>query len=601
MKRVIVWGIVVVSALFALVATAKAPQPAEKYLSPCALAQSGKMLYVACATGRKVLCFDTATAKVAKSIAVSGEPTGLAVSGSRLYVTRDLPGGRVCVIDLGTGKTVKEFAAGSGACAPVLAPGGKKLFVCNRFADQVAAIDPTTGKLIAAIPVKHEPIAAAITPDGKWLVVANHLIDGTADAEVVSASVSIIDAGANKASATIKLPNGSTSLKGVCISPDGKYAYVTHILGRYSLPTTQLERGWMNTNALSIVDVPAGKLVNTVLLDDIDAGAANPWAVACSADGKYLCVTQSGTHELSVIDAPAMMDKLAKENPEDAPNDLAFMSGIRQRVQLDGKAPRAVAVIGDTAYTAEYFTDSMSLVNLKDAEVRSSVALGPKAPQTERRKGEMLFADAAMCFQGWQSCTSCHPDARTDGLNWDLLNDGIGNPKNSKNMLLAHRTPPSMSQGIRDKAETAVRAGIRYIQFAVRPESDAQAIDTYLKSLTPFPSPALVGGQLSAAAIRGKKIFLNPKVGCASCHPAGLYTNLKSYDVGTRGKYDGDVRRFDTPTLVEVWRTAPYMHDGSAATLRDALTTHNKGDKHGRTSQLSAKQMDDLVAYVRSL
>ena len=601
MKKVIVWGIIAAPAMVAIVATAKPPQPAEKYLSPCAIAQSGKVLYVACATGKEVICFDTATAKVTKSIPVSGEPTGLAVSGSRLYVTCDLPSGRVCVIDPGSGRTIKEFATDSGACAPVLAPGGKKLFVCNRFANEVAAVDPITGKLSVKIPVKREPIAAAITPDGKWLVVANHLIDGPADAEVVSASVSIIDAAANKVSATVKLPNGSTSLKGVCISPDGKYAYVSHILGRYSLPTTQLERGWMNTNALSIVDVPGGKLVNTVLLDDIDAGAANPWAVACSADGKYLCVTHSGTHELSVIDAGAMMDKLAKENPEDAPNDLAFMSGIRQRVHLDGNGPRAVAVIGDTAYTAEYFTDSMSVVDLKDAAVRSSIALGPKLPLTERRKGEMLYADATMCFQGWQSCASCHPDARTDGLNWDLLNDGIGNPKNSKSMLLSHRTPPVMSLAIRDKAETAVRAGIRFILFAVRPESDAQAIDTYLKSLTPFPSPVLVNGQLSPAALRGKKIFLNPKVGCASCHPAGLYTNLKSYDVGTHGKYDREDYKFDTPTLVEVWRTAPYLHDGSAATIRDVLTTHNKGDKHGHTSHLSAKQIDDLAAYVKSL
>ena len=57
-------------------------------------------------------------------------------------------------------------------------------------------------------------------------------------------------------------------VNGVCVSPDGRYAYVTHILGRYQLPTTQLERGWMNTNALSVIDVATQKLVNTVLIDD---------------------------------------------------------------------------------------------------------------------------------------------------------------------------------------------------------------------------------------------------------------------------------------------------------------------------------------------
>src|SRR5204862_1447522 len=94
--------------------------------------------------------------------------------------------------------------------------------------------------------------------------------------------------------------------------------------------------------------------------------------------------------------------------------------------------------------------------------------------ETTVRKGEKLFNDGLLSFQGWLSCASCHgPDGRVDGLNWDLLNDGIGNPKNTKSLLLAHRTPPAMSQGVREDAEEAVRAGIRHILFAERPDRDA--------------------------------------------------------------------------------------------------------------------------------
>jgi hypothetical protein len=387
----------------------------------------------------------------------------------------------------------------------------------------------------------------------------------------------------------------------VAISPDGKYACVAHIVSRYSLPTTQLERGWMNTNAMSIIDIGARKLVNTVLLDDIDAGAANPWAVAFSADGKTICVTSAGTHELSIIDTQAMLAKLAKATPDDVPNDLAFMSDIRKRVHVNGIGPRSVVMVGDNAYVGEYFSDSISIVNLKDAVVRGSIALGPKIAMTEQRKGEMLYADASICFQGWQSCTSCHPDARTDALNWDLLNDGIGNPKNSRSMFLAHRTPPVMSLAVRDKAETAVRSGIRFILFATRPESDAKAIDAYLKSLTAYPSPRLVNGKLSASALRGQKLFMSENVGCVSCHSSGLYTDLKSYDVGTKGELDREDHKFDNPTLVEVWRTAPYLHDGSATSINDVLTAHNKGDRHGNTSKLSKQKLNDLTEYVESL
>jgi cytochrome c peroxidase len=180
-----------------------------------------------------------------------------------------------------------------------------------------------------------------------------------------------------------------------------------------------------------------------------------------------------------------------------------------------------------------------------------------------------------------------------DGLNWDLLNDGIGDPINTKSLLLAHRTPPSMSHAVRENAEAAVRAGLEHILFAERPESEAAAIDAYLKSLAPLPSPRLVNGKLAASAKRGRKLFFDARTGCASCHPKGLFTTLKAYDVGAGP--------LDTPTLIEIWRTAPYLHDGSAATLREVLTTANPHDRHGKTSHLSSAEIDDLVAYLESL
>jgi hypothetical protein len=74
-------------------------------------------------------------------------------------------------------------------------------------------------------------------------------------------------------------------------------------------------------------------------------------------------------------------------------------------------------------------------------------------------------------------------------------------------------------------------------------------------------------------------------------------TNGKSFDVGTgRGSEQG--QPLDTPSLIEVWRTAPYLHDGRAATIREVLIEHNPGDRHGITSNLSDQQIDDLAEYV---
>jgi cytochrome c peroxidase len=214
----------------------------------------------------------------------------------------------------------------------------------------------------------------------------------------------------------------------------------------------------------------------------------------------------------------------------------------------------------------------------------------------------MLFNDASLCYQRWMSCGTCHPDARVDGLNWDLLNDGLGNPKNNKSMLNAHRTPPMMSLGIREDMEHAVRAGLRFILYREVVEDEAKAIDAYLRSLTPRPSPHRNrDGTLTAQAKRGEAIFRSPKTFCAACHTGELYTDLKTHDVGTAGPLDGDAKAFDNPSLIELYRTGPYLHDGRAVTLLELLTKFNQGDRHGHTSHLTKEELEDLIAFLLSL
>jgi cytochrome c peroxidase len=155
-----------------------------------------------------------------------------------------------------------------------------------------------------------------------------------------------------------------------------------------------------------------------------------------------------------------------------------------------------------------------------------------------------------------------------------------------------------MSMGVRSTAEIAVRAGIQHIQFAQRPEKDAKAIDAFLKSIQAVPSPFLKKGKLSQAAVRGKAIY--DKAKCNACHSGEYYTDLKMYDVGT-GLDNSPEQTFDTPTLIEAWRTAPYLHDGRAATLEEVFTQYNPEDKHGVTSNLTMQEMDDLIEYISSL
>jgi YVTN family beta-propeller protein len=603
-----------------------APAPAAKnsFAAPSAIvaASDGAALYVACEATSEVLVLDSAGKEITARIPVSKSPSGLALSGdgTRLYVTCGGPESTVCVVDTAKRKAINWLCAGYQAQSPVLSPNERALYVCNRFNNDVSVIDLTTGTEIRRIAVPREPFSAAVTRDGKRLLVVNHIHAGRSDGDVVASSVSVIDMATGKVLKEIALPNGSTLLREIRVSPDGRYAFVAHILARFHLPTTQIERGWINSNAGSIIDLAELKLLNTVLLDNIDRGAATPWAVAWSRDGKQLLVTHAGTHELSIIDFPALLAKLARvpvklepgkpvdytsasRTAAEVPNDLSFLVGVRQRVKLFGCGPRSVAIAGNRAWVANYFSDAIDVVDLASESPRvESISLGPAPQMTAARLGELYFNDATLCFQGWQACSSCHShDARVDGLNWDNLNDGIGNPKNAKSLLLAFSTPPSMWLGVRSNAHAAVRAGIRNSLFTVQPPEVAEAIDGYFKSLKPMPSPRLVKGKLSPIAKRGKKLFFSEAVGCADCHRGPLYTDQKFHNVGTIGKFDQPTNRFDTPSLIEVWRSGPYLHDGRAATIRDVMTTFQRADQHGSTSHLTQQQINDLVEYVLSL
>ncbi len=475
----------------------------------------------------------------------------------------------------------------------------------NRFEGSVTILDPATRKPLAKVPVGREPSAAALTPDGRYVYVTCHLPEQPALADHVAAKVAVLDIQSRAVSAVILLPNGSTGVRSLAISPDGRHAFVPHLLARYTLHTTQLEQGWMNTNALSIIDVAAQRLRATVLLDDVDHGAANPWAVAVSPDSTTLYVTHAGTHEISLIDLPALLDRIATSEV-DPSTQLSFLLGVRRRIPLPGRGPRAIAVQEDRVWVAEYFTRTLTRLSPGRRPRLETFPIGPAMPLTPERRGEMLFHDASLCFQHWQSCSSCHPDGRVDGLNWDLVNDGLGNPKNTRTMVHAHKLPPVMWTGVRPSAEYAVRSGMRHILFREPDEEEARAIDAYLKSLRPVPGPE----RDKAAVARGRRLFFSPEVGCGACHPAPLYTDNRLHEVGTQGEFDFTLSaagrripqtRFKTPSLVEVWRTAPYRHDGRYATLREVITQGNHGDLRGKTSHLTEAQVDDLIAFLRSL
>ncbi len=528
-----------------------------------------------------------------RSFALDQTPTGVVIEGDKAYVTTFKSEGKLVVLSITDGKILNQVTLGSGVCAPFFNADKSKLYVCNQFSDNVMELDAASLKVLRTVKVLREPRSAVLSQDGKFMYVTNFLPAQRADLDVVAAAVSIIDISTFTKIKDVPLSNGSNALRGICITPDGKYVYVSHNLGRFTVPTSQLQQGWMNTSAFSIIDTEKQDYVGVILVDEPDRGAAGIWSIACNEDQVF--ISHSGTHEISVIDHKAMLERFEKyPDKSKLDYDLRFLYGLRKRVKLDGNGPRAIYLDqqGGKLYAPTYFSDKFNVMEIKSLAV-SSTDINPERVETIVDRGERYFNDASNCFQSWQSCNGCHPgDGRTDGMNWDLMNDGVGNSKNCKSLLYSNDTPPAMISGIRASSHVAVRTGFTHIQFFEPDEDMHESVYAYMGSLKPVPSPYLVNGELSEKAKLGRKVF--EKLKCDECHSGSYYTDMRMHVIGEDVEFAAG---WDTPTLIEVWRTAPYLFDGRAATLREVFEVH----KHGVDKKLKTADLEALVEYVNSL
>ena len=455
-----------------------------------AVNEKGELLIAEKGT-KKVDIFSPDGKTLIHSFQLDDTPTGILSDGNKIYVTTFETIGRLQILSSESGKVEKSIITGSGACYPLLSSDKKYIYVCNQFQNTVSKVDIEKKEVVATVNVLREPKSAVLSKDGKYLYVTNFLPAQRADVNYVAACITVIKADRFTKVKDIQLANGSNALRGICITPDGKYIYVSHNLGRFTVPTSQLQQGWMNTSAFSIIDVAKQEFLGAVVVDEPERGAAGIWSIACNDQSIF--ISHSGTHEVSVINHKAMLNKFLNYPDKSALDyDLTFLYGIRKRIPLQGNGPRSMVLTDTRLILPTYFADILNMMDIHTHQLMT-VEMNPGREESLENKGERYFNDASHCFQNWQSCNGCHPgDARTDGMNWDLMNDGIGNPKNCKSLLFSHVTPPNMISGIREHAERAVRAGFNFIQFYDISEEDAVCVDAYLKSLRPVSSPYLI-------------------------------------------------------------------------------------------------------------
>ena len=251
-KKILVLFSIAVMALFLFSFTKRTEKQAP--LSPIGIVVLDGSYLIACQSAKMVVSVDKENGEVINSVGFDLPLTGITNHGEKIFVTTSWSASKVHELNKDL-EPLREAEAGFGSCSPIVSPDGNTLYVANQFTNDITFFDTKSLKEIAVVKAGRQPKGIDISPDGKWLFAANLLPSTRADRDTVASEVSIIDTENQKLVKSIPLANGSNALRGIKISPDGLYAFISHNLGRFQFPTTQLEKGWMNTSALSIINV----------------------------------------------------------------------------------------------------------------------------------------------------------------------------------------------------------------------------------------------------------------------------------------------------------------------------------------------------------
>jgi len=582
-----------------------------------------------------VTLVDLSTLTKLDEIEVFSNPVALALApDGKLWVV-DSENYAIAIVDLDTRKTVEFFRLpyASQPAGIVFSPGGDAYITLTALGD-VLKIDASSHEILTQRHVASFMRGITISGDGSDLWVTRFISQGDRG-EVYRLESDSLDTIArydlSEDTTTEDTDHSGRGLPNylfsVAVTPDGTRAWIpskkdnmARGLMRDGLPLTQ-------DNAVrplvSVLDLENDEELFDERIDLDDRNLPNQ--VTFSPLGDWAFVTVFGSNLVELRDAfdRSFVTALRADNllgPEAtllAPdNQLIVLADLSRKV--------VVFDVGDLLSGVDQSTRVVAEVALVQNEKLSSQVL----------RGKQVFnnaEDKRMASEGYLSCSSCHFDGFEDGLVWDFFDRGEGfrnttsllgrrgtghgrvhwsgnfdEVQDFENPIRVHQgglgflAPEDFETGTVSDPLGDAKAGL---------DPDLDALAAYVGSFDSIPRSPMrnADGTMTDSALRGEGIFLN--LACDSCHAGEDFTNSAEnvlYDVGTLTEFSGsrlggELSGIDTPTLLGIWQTAPYLHDGSAATLLDVLTTSNVDGEHGDTLSLSDAELDDLVAYLEQL
>ncbi|OYW76560.1 MAG: hypothetical protein B7Z37_08170 [Verrucomicrobia bacterium 12-59-8] len=585
-----------------------------------------------------VTAFDGVTLARYAEIPVGTAPRSLALApDGRLWVT-NVEAGTISIINTHTRSVVAtvNVSHGTRPFGIVFDPAGTAAWVALEGTGRVLKLNPRTGAQLASVnvggPVRHLSISADsarvyasrfISPRVPGENTATPLLTGTGGQVVVIGTAALAvertillnpSTAADTATSARGLPN---YLGAAVISPDGLSAWVPSKQDNIQRGTFRDGLPLNHENSVraivSCIDLTAQaeSLPSRVDIDN----AGMPSAAAYDPYGIYVFTALEASREVAILDAWSHQEI------------IRFPAG---------RAPQGVVISpdGSTLYVQNFMDRTITVHDvsgiLQGAGTAPVTTATLNAVTTEKLtaqvlQGKQLFYDAQdprLALQQYISCAVCHNDGGQDGRVWDLT--GFGEGLRNTITLKGHATQGmlhwsgnfdevqdfegqirTLAGGTGLMTDTQFNAGTRN-QPLGDPKAgvgtDLDALAAYVQSLTTnSTSPNRTSsGALSVTAAAGQQIFRSQN--CASCHSGVNFTNSALNllaDIGTIKPSSGTrlgapLTGLDVPTLRGSWATVPYLHDGSAATLSEAITAHQ-----GLT--LSPADLSYLAAFVASI
>jgi len=593
----------------------------ERYLSPreIAVARDGRRLYVTAEEDDALLVVQLHARTVLDRIPVGKHPHTVVLSrdGRTAYVSNGWSGS-VSQVDLTARRVSREFAVGDGPAGMVLDSEERVLYVANGGTNDISVVDLESGRERHRLAGGQNPHGVALAPDGDRVYVTSRLSNPVPFRTPPVTEVTVVDARTQRVTERRQV-YAAHMMEGVDFTPRGDLALVTLVRPKNLLPATQLQGGWMLTFGLGVIEPGERGAVWQVLLDDANAFYADPYDVAVTPDGKRAFISHAGADLLTVIDLDSLRGVLVGTARADTAT-LANHLGMSRRYVVSrirtGANPKGLGMSPDGrfVYVAEQLADRVAIVSVDSLRIVGDIDLGGPRRISFVRRGQRLFHRADHTFQEQFSCRSCHPDGHTDGLSYDIESDLLGrNVVNNLTLLELKGLAPYKWTG--KNASLYRQCGFRFAKFFTRTEAyaeeDLNALVAYIFSLSYAPNRyRSASGEPTPAQGRGRRIFersvtnggreIPPANRCITCHPPPRFTNRMMFDVGTRGPTDTD-GLFDTPALVNLYESAPYLHDGRAATLEEIWTRFGNEDRHGVVTDLTKSQLNDLIEFLRAL